>query len=81
VERANATHFGLSGSVWSADPSRAAEVARELDCGTAWVNQHLAIMPNTPFGGAKWSGIGVENGPWGLLGFTEIQTVNIAKKG
>jgi len=32
-----------------------------------------------PFGGAKWSGIGVENGPRGLLGFTEIQTVNIAK--
>ena len=25
------------------------------------------------------SGIGVENGPWGLLGFTELQTVNIAK--
>jgi acyl-CoA reductase-like NAD-dependent aldehyde dehydrogenase len=80
VERANATHFGLSGSVWSADPDRGAAVARELDCGTAWVNQHLAILPNTPFGGAKWSGIGVENGPWGLLGFTEIQTVNIAKK-
>ncbi len=47
--------------------------------GTAWVNQHLAILPNTPFGGAKWSGIGVENGPWGLLGFTELQTVNISK--
>lgn len=79
VARANATHFGLSGSVWSANPERAAEVAGELECGTAWVNQHLAILPNTPFGGAKWSGIGVENGPWGLLGFTEIQVVNVAK--
>ena len=29
--------------------------------------------------GAKWSGVGVENGPWGLLGFTEIQVVNVAK--
>ena len=79
VERANGTMYGLSGSVWSSNPERAAEVAGELDCGTAWVNQHLAILPNAPFGGAKWSGIGVENGPWGLLGFTELQTVNIAK--
>jgi acyl-CoA reductase-like NAD-dependent aldehyde dehydrogenase len=79
VERANATHFGLSGSVWSSNPDRATGVAEDLDCGTAWVNQHLAIGPHVPFGGAKWSGIGVENGPWGLLGFTEIQVVNVAK--
>ena len=80
VERANATMYGLSGSVWSADPERATEVAGRLECGTAWVNQHMAIGPHAPFGGAKWSGIGVENGPWGLLGFTELQTVFIAKK-
>jgi acyl-CoA reductase-like NAD-dependent aldehyde dehydrogenase len=80
VERANATHYGLSGSVWSSDAEKAAAVARELECGSAWVNQHLAIAPNLPFGGAKWSGIGVENGPWGLLGFTEIQVVNVAKQ-
>jgi acyl-CoA reductase-like NAD-dependent aldehyde dehydrogenase len=79
VERANATNYGLSGSVWSSNWEKAAEVARQLECGSAWVNQHLAIAPNLPFGGAKWSGIGVENGPWGLLGFTEIQVVNVAK--
>jgi acyl-CoA reductase-like NAD-dependent aldehyde dehydrogenase len=79
VERANRTNFGLSGSVWSASAERGAEVASQLECGTAWVNQHLAIVPFAPFGGAKWSGIGVENGPWGLLGFTEIQTLNVAK--
>ena len=79
IERANATHFGLSGSVWSSDTARAEAVARQLECGTAWVNQHLNVLPHAPFGGAKWSGIGVENGPWGLLGFTEIQTVNVAK--
>ncbi len=78
VKRANATHYGLSGSVWSKDSDRGAEVAAQLECGSAWVNQHLAIAPNLPFGGAKWSGIGVENGPWGLLGFTEIQVVNVA---
>ena len=79
VERANSAHYGLSGSVWSSDTQRAVEVATRLECGTAWVNQHLNIMPNVPFGGSKWSGIGVENGTWGLLGFTELQTVNIAK--
>lgn len=79
IERANDTMYGLSGSVWSSNVERATDVAGQLDTGSAWVNQHLAILPNTPFGGAKWSGIGVENGPWGLLGFTELQTVNISK--
>jgi acyl-CoA reductase-like NAD-dependent aldehyde dehydrogenase len=79
IERANATHFGLSGSVWGSDLQRATEIAGRLECGTSWVNTHLAILPNAPFGGAKWSGIGVENGPWGLLGFTELQTVHVAK--
>jgi acyl-CoA reductase-like NAD-dependent aldehyde dehydrogenase len=79
IERANATHYGLSGSVWTRDAARGAELAARLECGTAWVNQHLAILPFTPFGGAKWSGIGVENGQWGLLGFTEIQVMNVAK--
>jgi acyl-CoA reductase-like NAD-dependent aldehyde dehydrogenase len=80
VERANATHFGLSGSVWSGDADRAAEVAERLECGTAWVNTHLALAPHQPFGGAKWSGLGVENGPWGLYGFTELQVLHRAKK-
>jgi len=79
VERANATHFGLSGSVWSADPERGAEVAARLECGTAWVNSHLQLAPHQPFGGAKWSGIGVENGPWGLYAFTELQVLYRAK--
>jgi acyl-CoA reductase-like NAD-dependent aldehyde dehydrogenase len=80
LARANATHFGLSGSVWGADPVRAGQVAEQLECGTAWVNTHLALAPHQPFGGAKWSGIGVENGPWGYYGFTELQVVHRAKR-
>jgi acyl-CoA reductase-like NAD-dependent aldehyde dehydrogenase len=75
VERANATHFGLSGSVWGADTDRASDVAARLECGTAWVNTHLALAPQQPFGGFKWSGIGTENGPWGLAEFSEIQVM------
>jgi acyl-CoA reductase-like NAD-dependent aldehyde dehydrogenase len=80
LARANGTHFGLSGSVWSSDPDRAAEVAGQLECGTAWVNTHLALAPHQPFGGFKWSGVGVENGPWGLYGFTEIQVLHRSKR-
>jgi acyl-CoA reductase-like NAD-dependent aldehyde dehydrogenase len=79
IERANATHFGLSGSVWGTDTDRAAAVAGQLECGTAWVNTHLALSPQQPFGGFKWSGVGVENGPWGLAEFCEFQVVHRCK--
>jgi acyl-CoA reductase-like NAD-dependent aldehyde dehydrogenase len=79
LERANATHFGLGGSIWTSDVERGADLARRLDCGTGWVNQHLNLVPNAPFGGCKWSGIGYENGPWGLAAFSEFQVINIAK--
>jgi acyl-CoA reductase-like NAD-dependent aldehyde dehydrogenase len=79
IDRANATMFGLSGSVWSGDIERGAEVASKLECGTAWVNTHLQLGPAQPFGGFKWSGVGVENGPWGLAAFTEIQVQYRAK--
>ena len=45
VARANDTRYGLSGSVWSADPDRAAAVAARLECGTAFVNDHLTLQP------------------------------------
>ena len=80
VARANATMYGLSGSVWSSDPDRAGAVAERLECGTAWVNAHVALGPHQPFGGVKWSGIGVENGPWGLAAYTEIQVQYRAKQ-
>jgi acyl-CoA reductase-like NAD-dependent aldehyde dehydrogenase len=80
VAAANGTHFGLDASVWSADPERAAKVARRLECGTAWINTHLVQGPAQPFRGAKWSGIGVENGPWGLAGFYQLQTLYHARR-
>ncbi|GAB2603763.1 aldehyde dehydrogenase family protein [Kocuria himachalensis] len=76
VRRANDSTFGLSGSVWGSDIGRAQEVAQRLHTGTAFVNDHLALSPDIPFGGAKWSGIGVENGHWGLEEFTRIQVLH-----
>jgi len=75
VQRANATNYGLGASVWGTDTERATAVAGQLDSGSVWVNTHMAVAPNLPFGGAKWSGLGVENGPWGYAAFTELQLV------
>lgn len=80
MRRANGTHFGLGGSIWTRDLQRGAELALELESGTGWVNQHLNLAPNVPFGGSKWSGVGYENGPWGLAAFSELHVVNIAKQ-
>ena len=76
VTRANATAYGLTASVWSADPDRAAKVARSLECGQVCVNAHgTGLRPDLPFGGHKCSGLGVENGPWGLYAYTQLQVL------
>ena len=79
VERANNTSFGLGNSVWSADPERAGAVAERLDSGSVWINKHGDIGPNTPFAGAKMSGVGIEMGMHGLLEFTQAKVMNFAK--
>ncbi|MGH2937199.1 MAG: aldehyde dehydrogenase family protein [Solirubrobacterales bacterium] len=80
VARANASSYGLGGSVWSGDVDRATEIAGRLDSGTVWVNQHFALSPDVPFGGRKESGMGVEWGVEGMNEFTDVQVVNISKK-
>lgn len=77
VARANATDFGLSGSVWGPDVAAAAGVAARLEVGTAWVNQHLALDPFVPFGGAKQSGLGREFSPLGLKSYMEATALFI----
>ena len=78
VRRANASTYGLGGSVWSSDKDRAYDLAVQMEAGTVWVNQHLQLMPNVPFGGAKSSGIGHELGEEGLAEFTQLQVINVA---
>ena len=80
VTRANATHFGLGASVWSKNAARASEVAQQLDAGTVWINQHVALSPYAPFGGAKHSGIGEAGGRWGVESYMQKHVIN-AKKG
>jgi acyl-CoA reductase-like NAD-dependent aldehyde dehydrogenase len=80
LARANATHFGLGASIWTNDADRGADIAREIDAGTVWVNTHQSGVPGQPFGGLKWSGIGVEGGTWGLISFTELQAIHVVRR-
>ncbi|KAF5007431.1 hypothetical protein FDECE_6236 [Fusarium decemcellulare] len=80
IERANDTLLGLGASVWSNDIKKAERVARQLDAGTVWVNNHFDITPTAPFGGHKESGIGTEWGINGLKGFCNSQTLFLSKK-
>jgi acyl-CoA reductase-like NAD-dependent aldehyde dehydrogenase len=78
IERANRTDYGLGGSVWTNDLEQGVELAARLECGTAWVNQHISFLPNIPFGGAKMSGKGLQNGQWGLDEFSQLQVISTA---
>jgi acyl-CoA reductase-like NAD-dependent aldehyde dehydrogenase len=78
IQRANSLDVGLGGSVWGNDPAEAARYAGQLECGTAWVNQHGTLHPMAPFGGVKCSGIGVEFNVDGLKEYTTVQVVNVA---
>ncbi len=79
LERINRCDQGLGGSVWSRDEAKALELASRLEAGTVWINQHAALDPGIPFGGAKQSGMGVELGRRGLEEFTQLQVVNLAR--
>jgi acyl-CoA reductase-like NAD-dependent aldehyde dehydrogenase len=78
IARANSLDVGLGGSVWGDDKAEAARFAQQLECGTAWVNQHGALNPMAPFGGVKSSGIGAQFNVDGLREYTTAQVVNIA---
>ena len=68
VRIASDSPYGLSGTVFSADPDRAARVAARLRVGAVSVNGGMWFSADAPFGGYKQSGIGRE---MGLLGFEE----------
>jgi acyl-CoA reductase-like NAD-dependent aldehyde dehydrogenase len=77
ITLANATEFGLSGSIWTRDVARAIRVARGVESGNLSVNSHSSVRYNTPFGGFKQSGLGRELGPDAHLAFTETKNVFI----
>lgn len=75
IALANDTEYGLSGSIWTDDLSRALRVSRAVEAGNLSVNSHSSVRYNTPFGGFKQSGLGRELGPDAPLHFTETKNV------
>ncbi|GAA0377857.1 aldehyde dehydrogenase family protein [Streptomyces blastmyceticus] len=78
VRIANATDYGLSGSIWTRDVGRAIRVSRAVAAGNLSVNSHSSVRYWTPFGGFKRSGLGRELGPGALAAFTETKNVFIS---
>jgi aminobutyraldehyde dehydrogenase len=58
VIRANSGPYGLSASVWTENARRSHDIAGQLDAGTVWVNSHLVLANEAPWGGFKGSGYG-----------------------
>ena len=75
VRLANATRFGLGGSVWTADRQRGEAVARAVRSGAVFVNAMTRSHPALPFGGVGASGYGRELGREGARAFTNAKTV------
>lgn len=78
IALANDSEYGLSGSIWTENLSRALRVSRAVEAGNLSVNSHSSVRYNTPFGGFKQSGLGRELGPDAPLHFTETKNVFFA---
>lgn len=72
---ANASRFGLGGSIWTRDIARGERLARRLECGAAFVNGIVKSDPRLPFGGVKDSGYGRELSRHGIREFVNVKTV------
>jgi betaine-aldehyde dehydrogenase len=77
VRMANDSIYGLSGSIWTRDGSRALRVARAFETGNISINSGSSVHLEAPFGGVKQSGIGRELGLAALDAYTEWKTVYI----
>ncbi len=77
IKAANDNTFGLGGSVWSGDAGRAMRIANEIEAGCIWINDHMFISAEQPWGGYKESGVGKEGSSLGILEYTQLKAISV----
>lgn len=77
ITRANETPYGLSASVWTTDAARSIDVPRKIDAGTVWVNSHLVLANEVPWGGFKGSGYGRDLSLYALQDYSRTKHIQI----
>jgi 1-pyrroline dehydrogenase len=74
---ANDVRFGLAASVWSSDMGRGMRVAKALQFGTVWINDHFTLVSEMPHGGFKESGYGKDQSMYAIEDYTVVKHVMI----
>ncbi len=75
ILEANRSRYGLGASVWTTNLATTKRVFNEVNAGIIWVNRHLTVPPEIPFGGMNESGIGRENGSHALENYSRTKTL------
>jgi len=78
VNISNSVVYGLSGSVWTRDGSKAMRMTRALNTGIIWINCMLDGYPQIPVPPHKMSGTGVELGMEGLMAYCKQKSAVMA---
>ncbi len=79
LREVNTSPYGLSGSVWTNNLSRALRVARAVESGVLSINSHSSVHVEAPFGGFKQSGLGRDLGMAAMEGYTELKNVYVGE--